>query len=73
LFHVNYFTFQLAGYRHVIGTPWPINDQKAVDFADDIDAALASVGNASTAAVRGTKLQDWFARRRGAGYRTVGK
>ena len=32
--------FQLAGYRHVIGTLWPIGDQHAVDIADDIYTAL---------------------------------
>ena len=36
--------FQLAGYRHVIGTLWPIGDQHAVDIADDIYTALTANG-----------------------------
>jgi len=34
--------FQLAGYRHVIGTLWPVNDRAAVHVADQIYAALTS-------------------------------
>jgi tetratricopeptide (TPR) repeat protein len=33
--------FQLAGYRHVIGTLWPVDDDTAVSLADDIYAAIA--------------------------------
>jgi CHAT domain-containing protein len=32
--------FHLAGYRHVIGTLWPINDRLAVEVADDVYAAI---------------------------------
>jgi len=42
--------FQLAGYRHVIGTLWPINDEDAVDLADDLYAAVAGAGTVDTAA-----------------------
>jgi hypothetical protein len=34
--------FQLAGYRHVIGTLWPVNDAAAVAIADDIYACVVS-------------------------------
>ena len=36
--------FQLAGYRHVIATLWPIGDQHAVDIADDIYTTLTTTG-----------------------------
>jgi hypothetical protein len=36
--------FQLAGYRHVIATLWPIGDQHAVDIAADIYSTLATTG-----------------------------
>lgn len=36
--------FQLAGYRHVIGTLWPINDHTAVELADDLYTAITSAG-----------------------------
>ena len=42
--------FQLTGYRHVIGTLWPINDMAAVDLAGDLYAAVASAGTVDTAA-----------------------
>ncbi len=41
--------FQIAGYRHVIGTLWPINDQFAGDIADELYAAIASSGTYATA------------------------
>ena len=43
--------FQLAGYRHVIGTLWPIGDQPAVDFAELAYPAIAA-GTDVAAAVR---------------------
>ena len=36
--------FQLAGFPHVIGTLWEINDQIAVEIADAFYAALADPG-----------------------------
>jgi CHAT domain len=33
--------FQMAGYRHVIGTLWPVNDLAAVRIATDVYAHLA--------------------------------
>ncbi len=36
--------FQLAGYRHVIATLWPIGDQHAVDIADGIYTTLTTKG-----------------------------
>ncbi|WP_232794151.1 MULTISPECIES: CHAT domain-containing tetratricopeptide repeat protein [Pseudofrankia] len=41
--------FQLAGYRHVIATLWPIGDQHAAYIAEDIYGALAEGGDVSTA------------------------
>ena len=41
--------FQLAGYRHVIATLWPIGDQHAVDLAADIYTALTTVGDGDVA------------------------
>jgi CHAT domain-containing protein len=34
--------FQLAGYRHVIGTLWEVSDHAAVNMADDFYRALAA-------------------------------
>jgi tetratricopeptide (TPR) repeat protein len=42
--------FQLAGYRHVIATLWPIGDQPAVDLAADIYTALTTAGEGDVAA-----------------------
>jgi CHAT domain len=36
--------FQLAGYRHVIGTLWPVDDQAAVRIATEVYAYLTSNG-----------------------------
>jgi len=36
--------FQLAGYRNVIGTLWPINDQTAAAVAHDVYAVLTGGG-----------------------------
>jgi hypothetical protein len=41
--------FQLAGYRHVIATLWPIGDQHAVDITEDIYTTLATTGDAAAA------------------------
>jgi tetratricopeptide (TPR) repeat protein len=41
--------FQLAGYRHVIATLWPVGDQPAVDLAADIYAALTTAGEGDVA------------------------
>jgi CHAT domain-containing protein len=38
--------FQLAGFPHVIGTLWEINDATAVEIADTFYAALADPGGA---------------------------
>lgn len=34
--------FQLAGYRHVIGTLWPVNDAAAITIANDIYTAVTT-------------------------------
>jgi CHAT domain-containing protein len=39
--------FQLAGYQHVVGTLWPIGDQHAVTFADDIYTTLTATATAT--------------------------
>ena len=36
--------FQLAGYRHVIATLWPIGDRHAMNIADQIYTSLATTG-----------------------------
>ncbi|MCK9878652.1 CHAT domain-containing protein, partial [Frankia sp. Ag45/Mut15] len=41
--------FQLAGYRHVIATLWPISDQYAVEVADEIYTTLATTGDVAAA------------------------
>jgi hypothetical protein len=48
--------FQLAGYRHVIGTLWPISDRYAVDVTDMIYSAIAD-GVDVAAAVHGATLR----------------
>ena len=59
--------FQLAGYRHVIGTLWPVNDAAAVMIADGIYAAITAhpgtgdIAGAVHAATR--KLRDQWADR----------
>jgi hypothetical protein len=42
--------FQLAGYRHVIATLWPIDDQYAVDLTGELYTDLATEGTAAAAA-----------------------
>jgi CHAT domain-containing protein len=37
--------FQLAGYRHVIGTLWPISDRLAPAVANDVYEALTQPDN----------------------------
>ena len=41
--------FQLAGYRHVIATLWPVGDQHAVDLAADIYTTLTTAGEGDVA------------------------
>jgi tetratricopeptide (TPR) repeat protein len=41
--------FQLAGYRQVIGTLWPINDRIAVKIADAVYQSLATGGEPAAA------------------------
>jgi hypothetical protein len=41
--------FQLAGYRHVIATLWPIRDRPAVNFAAVIYTALITTGEGDAA------------------------
>jgi CHAT domain-containing protein len=41
--------FQLAGYRHVIGTLWPIDDQAAVAATEEIYRRLAPPGEGDLA------------------------
>ncbi len=51
--------FQLAGYRHVIGTLWPVIDSAAANVADGIYSALADAGtpDASAAALHSVTRQ----------------
>jgi tetratricopeptide (TPR) repeat protein len=54
--------FQVAGYRHVIGTLWPVADTQARETAELIYAALGrgeTVANAVHAAISNMSLQ-WF-------------
>ncbi|MCM3920143.1 CHAT domain-containing protein [Frankia sp. AiPs1] len=41
--------FQLAGYRHVIATLWPISDRHALTVADKIYATLVTTGDVGSA------------------------
>jgi CHAT domain-containing protein len=59
--------FQLAGYRHVIATLWPIGDQPAVDIATDVYTTLTTttdgdVAGAMHIAVRRMRQQREWAR-----------
>ncbi|TCJ36592.1 CHAT domain-containing protein [Parafrankia sp. BMG5.11] len=47
--------FQLAGYRHVIGTLWPIGDVHAVAIAADIYTALTDGGDVAGAVHTATR------------------
>ncbi|MGI5202500.1 CHAT domain-containing protein [Spirillospora sp. CA-108201] len=47
--------FQLAGYRHVIGTLWPIGDRHAVDIADLVYTAVAGGGDVAGAVHSATR------------------
>jgi CHAT domain-containing protein len=42
--------FQLAGYRHVVATLWPIGDRIAVAFAEDFYTAVSLGHGAGDAA-----------------------
>jgi CHAT domain-containing protein/tetratricopeptide (TPR) repeat protein len=39
--------FQLAGYRHVVGTLWPVSDRTSARVASDVYAQLTSDGTAA--------------------------
>jgi CHAT domain-containing protein len=41
--------FQLAGYRHVIGTLWAITDREGAEFADRIYSILIDSGDVADA------------------------
>ena len=41
--------FQLAGYRSVVATLWPVGDQHAVDLAADIYTTLTATGEGDVA------------------------
>ncbi|MFD0532905.1 CHAT domain-containing protein [Actinomadura luteofluorescens] len=47
--------FQLAGYRHVIGTLWPIGDRHAVDIADLVYTAVTGGGDVAGAVHAATR------------------
>jgi hypothetical protein len=54
--------FQLAGYRHVIGTLWPIGDQPALGIATDIYASITETGDVAGAVHEATRrLRDRWA------------
>jgi tetratricopeptide (TPR) repeat protein len=42
--------FQLAGYRHVIATLWPVDDQYSVDLTGEVYTQLAAAETADAAA-----------------------
>jgi hypothetical protein len=56
--------FQLAGYRHVIATLWPINDLRAREIADQIYTTLAATGDDDVASAVHTATQQVRRRRR---------
>ena len=47
--------FQIAGYRHVVGTLWPIGDRQAVDIAEDIYTTLTRTGDVASAVHAATR------------------
>ena len=47
--------FQLAGYPHVIGTLWPIDDQQAVDMANRVYRAITATGDVAGAVHTATR------------------
>ena len=47
--------FQLAGYRQVVATLWPIGDQDAFDITVDIYTNLTAAGDAAAAAHAATR------------------
>lgn len=55
--------FQLAGYRHVIATLWPINDHIAVDLAESIYRFLADGSDVAAAVHNAIRAQRNYAPR----------
>jgi CHAT domain-containing protein len=47
--------FHLAGYRHVVGTLWPIADRHAVRIADDVYVTLTATGDVADAVHAATR------------------
>ncbi len=43
--------FQLAGYRHVVGTLWPISDRITLRLSSDLYSSIALSGTVSTAPI----------------------